>query len=139
MTKLKKITAILIIVCLCMLGIFGEAQARIPKTLDGKESQFTYSDEQTWSPSQNLLSVTITDKWRLDDAGVTFADDLFYYEKVNLRFPAEVNKISVTCTLKEFDPADVIVATYLMPDFKQYPPGLLPGCFITPFTDLSGL
>ncbi len=135
--EFKKITAILIIVCLCVLGILGKAQARIPKTLDGKDSSFTYSDEQTWNPCQSLLSVTIADKWRLDDAGVTFADDFFYYEKVNLRFPAEVNKISVTCTPRDFGPADVMVATYLMPDFKQYSPGLSPGCFITPFADLS--
>jgi hypothetical protein len=137
--EFKKITAILTIVCLCISGIFSEAQARVPKTLDGKESRFTYSNERTWSPSQNILSITIADKWRLDDAGVTFVDDLFYYEKVNLRFPAGANEISVTCTPRESDPADVIVATYLMPDFKQYPPGLLPGCFITPFADLSGL
>ncbi len=136
MTKSKKITAILTIVCLCMSGIFGKAQARVPKTLDGKESRFTYSDEQTWNPCQNLLSVTITDKWRLDDTGVTFADDLFYYEKMNLRFPARTSTISFTGTPGEFDPADVIVATYLMPDFKQYPLGLLPDHFITPFADL---
>jgi len=137
--EFKKITAILTIVCLCMSGILNKAQARVPKTLDGKDSRFTYSDERMWNPtSQSLLSDAVADEWWLDNTEVTLVDNTFYYKQVKLCFPAGASTISVMDTPEELDPADIIVETYLMPDFKQYPPGLLPGYFITPFADLSG-
>ena len=139
MTKFKKTTAILVTVCLCMCGIFSKAQARVSKTLDGKESRFVYSEEETWSPSQNLLSATIiADEWWLDNMEVTLTDDIFYYRKMNLCFPVGASTISSTGTPGEPCPADAMVATYLIPDFKQRPLGLSPDYFIAPFADSSG-
>ncbi len=138
MTKFKKTTAILAIVCLCMSGIFSKAQAKVPRTLDGKDSRFTCSDEQMWNPtSQSLLSDAVADEWQLENTEVTLADNIFYYKQVKLCFPAGAGTISVMGKPEEPDPADIIVEPYLMLDLKQYPSGLLPACFITPFPDLS--
>lgn len=104
--------------CLCIFGIFSKTQAGSPRTLDGQGDRFTHSDKQTWSPRQNLLSVTIADEWHLNGVRGIFTNDFLYYKQVKLCFSARTNIISVMSAPREFDPADVIVATYLAPDFK---------------------
>jgi hypothetical protein len=137
MTKFKKIIVILTIVCLFIPGIFSKAQARIPKTLDGKENRFIHSDEETWSPCQDFRAGIAAKEWWLDNAGEIFTDNLFYYKQANLCFPSGLGTGDVTCITEEPGSVKVIVETYLTSDFKQCRPGPS-GHPIAPFVDLSG-